>query len=68
MIVIFKCVIPKRMLWIKFMSSSCEIALSWMLQNGFADQSTKVGSVNGLVQSYTTWAADSMLAQIYMAI
>ena len=38
----FQSVISEHILWIKFMSSSCEIALRCMPQNTFDDKSTLV--------------------------
>ena len=39
-VVIFKSVISEHMLWIKFMSSSCEVGLMWMPQYTPDDMST----------------------------
>ena len=55
----FKIAIPEHMFWIKFMSTSWEIALRWMPQNTFDDKSM-------------AWChqanIDLMLTQIYVAI
>ena len=43
----FKKVVFKHMLWIKFMSTSCEIKMApiWILQNTFDDESTLAQSM-----------------------
>ena len=38
----FKIVISEHLLWIKFMNTSCELALSWMTPNSCDDKSTLV--------------------------
>ena len=51
---------------IRFMSTSCEIALRWMPKNTF--DYVNIGSGNGLVLSGNKTLIDSMLTQIYIAI
>ena len=43
----FESVISEHMLWIEFMSTSCEIILRWMPQNTY--DKSNIGSGNGLV-------------------
>ena len=47
-VVIFKSVIYKHILWIKFINTSCEIVFKWMPQDTFA---VNIGSENGLITS-----------------
>ena len=47
----FKSVIFEHKLRVKFMSTSCEIALKWMPQDAFDDKEVNIGSGNGLVTS-----------------
>ena len=48
--ILYKSVISKHMLRNKFMSASCEIALRWMPQNTFDDNSTLVEVTAGYCQ------------------
>ena len=56
--------LSEHMLTIKVMSTSCEIALRWVVQNTFDD----VGSGNGLVPSGNKPLPEPVLSQIYVTI
>ena len=47
----FKSVISKHMLWIKFMSTCCEIVFRWMPQNTFDDKSALVKGLSPVTRN-----------------
>ena len=65
----FKNIIFKHMLRIMFMSTSCEIALGWMVQNNFDDKST-LFQVKGwhIIGSALAQAPNHCLNQCWLGI
>ena len=63
----FKSAIPGNVFWIKYTSTSFEIALWWIPPNTFGEKSTFV-QVMALVPSGNTSLPEPMLSKIYVAI
>ena len=59
MVVIWKVQSAKHMLWIQFMSTSCEIALRWMPQDIFDDKSTLIQDMTWCCQATSHYLSQS---------